>query len=387
MNGLAVLILQIIFFLLWLCAAAFHILSAWVVRDFFRRTGGRTPSLSGLTPPVSVLKPLRGSDPHLYDNLKSFIRQDYPCFQTIFGIMDADDPAKEAVQRLMREFPGADIELAVSGDCRGSNKKVCNLLGMQEKASYDIIIIADGDMRVGPDYLRQVVSEFNDPDTGVVTCLYRGAYPENIGAGFEALTINTDFLPSVLIAIKMEGLNFALGATMAIRRETLDRIGGFGGLADYLADDYQLGNKAAKAGYKVRLAPCVIDSVQGRDSFSGYFLHQLRWGRTYRVCRPAGYALSVLTKGTAFSLFFLLASGFSPAGWLLFAVNLLLRYAEAFYIESRLKAPGASRYFLLLPVKDLVSFIIWASSFAGNTVRWKGASFRVTKEGRMEPIT
>ena len=378
--------MQIIFLLLWLCAAAFYMLSAWAVRDFFRRSG-RAQATAYFSPPVSVLKPLMGSDPHLYENLLSFIRQDYPAFQTIFGVMDEDDPAKDTVLRLMREFPDADIDLAVSGDCQGSNKKVCNLLGMQEKASHDIIIIADGDMRVGPDYLRQVAADFADPETGVVTCLYRGAYPENMGAGFEALTINTDFLPSVLIAIKMEGLNFALGATMAVRREALESIGGFGALADYLADDYQLGYKAAKAGYKVRLSRCVIDSVQGRDSFPGYFMHQLRWGRTYRVCRPAGYGLSVLTKGTAFSLFFLISSGFSPAGWLLFAANLLLRYAEAFYIESRLRASGALRYFILLPVKDLVSFFIWALSFVGNRVKWKDRIYRVTREGKMEAIT
>ena len=378
--------LQAMFFILWLCALAFYAISAYSLRAFFIRERGRTPS-SGGTPPLTVLKPIRGADGNTYENLKSFISQDYPRFQTIFGMAEESDPAVPVVRRLIAEHPDRDIVLVVSGRESGTNSKVSNLGNMYEKARYDILVIADSDMRVGPDYLRAVAAGFEDPSVGLVTCPYRGAYPKNLGAALDALTIDTDFLPSVAVAERLEGLSFALGATMAVRRDALEKIGGFAVLADRLADDYWLGNLVKQAGYGLKLAGYVVDSVEGRESFSGYFAHQLRWGRTYRVCRPKGYFLSVLTKGTVFSALFLLASGFSPAGWSVVLAELVIRSCQAAYMEGfYIKGPGVIRYFWLLPLKDLLGAAIWLLSFTGNTVTWKGASFRIDREGRMERL-
>lgn len=373
-------ILKTFLFLLWLASIAFYAISAYCLASFYRKKG--QPGTN--TPPLTVLKPLKGKDENTYDNLRSFIAQDYPRFQVIFGVADENDPVIETVRRLMAEFPGVETELVISGREIGVNRKVSNLVNMHELSKHDIIVVADGDMRVGPGYLRAVAGGFSDPAVGMVTCPYRGAYPVDAGSALEALTIDTDFLPSVAVAERLEGLSFALGATMAARREALDAIGGFTALADYLADDYQFGNKIKKAGYKLLLSWYVVDSIQGRESIRGYFSHQLRWGRTYRACRPKGYFLSVLTKGTAFSVMFLLASGFDGLGWTVFGAGLAIRYVQAAYLEAAyIKGPGVLRYLWLLPLKDMLSFVIWALSFTGSTVKWKGASFRIDREGRM----
>jgi len=369
-------ILKVFIFLLWLSSIAFYAISTYCLASFYRK---KRPSRD-YAPPITVLKPLKGQDENTYDNLRSFLAQDYPRFQVIFGVADEKDPVIGTVRRLMAEFPGVETNLVISGREIGVNQKVSNLANMHEMTTFDIIVVADGDMRVGSDYLSAVTGGFSDPATGMVTCPYRGAYPVDAGSAFEALTIDTDFLPSVAVAERLEGLSFALGATMAARRTALDAIGGFTALADYLADDYQFGNKIKKAGYKLLLS----QYVQGSESIGGYFSHQLRWGRTYRACRPKGYFLSVLTKGTAFSVMFLLVSGFDSLGWTVFGAGLAIRYAQAAYIEAAyIRGPGVFKYLWLLPVKDLLSFVIWAMSFTGSTVKWKGERYRIDKEGRM----
>ena len=271
-----------------------------------------------------------------------------------------------------------------TGPALSPNRKVSNLAAMYAFSRYDIILIADADMRVGRDYLARVSEGFSEPSVGLVTCPYRGCYPGSVGAAFETLSINADFLPSVTVAERLEGISFALGATMAARREALEKIGSFEALKDFLADDYQLGNKIYRAGYKLKLSRCVVDSVQGRESFAEYFAHQLRWGRTYRACRPVSYFFAGLTKGTAIAALFLLASGFSPAGWAVLGADLTLRNSLAVWLESKhIKAPGALRYYWLLPFRDIAGALTWALSFTGSSVRWKGESFEIKREGRI----
>ena len=378
---------QFIFLVLWLVAVSYYILSAYCLSSFLKKKKSvPAPADAGL-PPLTLMKPVKGIGPHSRVDFLSFINQDYPRFQVLFGLMDEDDPARPLIEELIARNPGKDIELVVSGEETGENRKVSNLHNMSRKAKYDILVIADSDMRVGPDYLRAVAAGFDRPSVGLVTCPYRGSWPENFGAALEALTINAEFLPSVTVAERLEGLSFALGATMAVRRGALGAIGGFPALADYLADDYQLGNKVKAAGYGIKLSGYIVDSVQGRESFAGYFSHQLRWGRTYRACRPVSYFFSVLTKGTPFSLLFLAASGFGRAGWLVVLAELAVRQAQARYMERALvKSAGTSGYYWLLPLRDLLGFAVWAMSFAGGNVRWKGTSFRVLSDGKMKKL-
>jgi ceramide glucosyltransferase len=377
-----------VFFILWLAALGCYAFSAYCLASFLNRNGRRVaaPPGPGFHPPVTVLKPIMGADENTYLNLKSFIDQDYPVCQLVFGMADENDPARAVVERLVREYPEKELAMAITGRSDYPNRKVGNLAGMYPLAKYDILIIADSDMRVGPDYVKEVSSCFLDGSVGLVTCLYRGSDPENVGAAFEALTINTDFTPSVAMALRVEGLSFALGATMAVRRDALLKIGGFEALKDYLADDYMLGNKVKAAGFELRMSQYVVDSVEGRGSLAGYFMHQLRWGRTYRVCRPVGYFFYVLTKGTFFAAAFLVASGFSALGWAVLLTELALRYSQAFFIDSRLRPRGVRRFYWLLPVKDLAAAAIWALSFTGKVVKWKDSQYEVDKEGRMNRV-
>ncbi|HEY3346508.1 MAG TPA: bacteriohopanetetrol glucosamine biosynthesis glycosyltransferase HpnI [Nitrospirota bacterium] len=380
-------LLPIMTFLPWAASLAYGFISFYLTIKFFReRSGPAQVSSNAVLPPVTLLKPLHGADSRTRETLSSFINQDYPEFQVIFGVTDPDDPARKVAERLIAEHPDRDLSISVRGT-DAPNGKVGNIENMARLARYDIIAISDSDILAARDALRMVAEGFADPAVGVVTCLYRGAGARDIGSAFESLTINTDFLPQVLTAERLEGLTFALGALMAVRKEALDKIGGFSALRDFLADDYKLGNLAYRAGYKVKLSGVLLDSVQESGSVGGYFSHQLRWARTYRACRPKGYFLSVLTKTTALAIIFLLSTGFSPAGWSVFAASLAIRQAQAMYLEARyIKAAGALRWYWLLPVKDIVSIIIWASSFTGNKVRWGNESFLVDGEGRMAKL-
>jgi ceramide glucosyltransferase len=374
-----------ILLLLWLSAASYYVISAYCLASFYKADSSAAPQNdSAHYQPISVLKPLKGADPGLYENLKSFVEQDYPCFEVVFGVSDRSDPAYSVAQRLVSEYPEKEMLLVETGPPRSPNRKVSNLIHMYAKARYDIILVADSDMLVGRRYLSRVAEGLDGPDVGLVTCPYRGCSPKSVGAAFEALTINADFFPAVTVAERLEGVSFALGATMAARREALDRIGGFEALKDFLADDYQFGNKIYKAGYKLKLSRYVVDSVQGGESLRDYFIHQLRWGRTYRACRPVSYFFAGLTKGTALAALFLIASGFSPAGWALLSVDLTLRISLAVWLQrDYIKAPGTLKYYWLLPARDLASALIWLFSFTGSTISWKGESFYIDREGRM----
>lgn len=375
---------QAVLLLMWAASAIFCILSAYTLAAFYRRARREKPSYGGHTPPLTVMKPIKGADPDTYENLASFVHQDYPAYQIIFGIADPADPARGIAERLVMENPDIDMSVVTTGEPVGPNYKVSNLHYMLPEAKYDILVIADGDMRVGPGYLAAVGSGFADPGVGVVTCPYRGAYPEDAGSALEALSINSDFFPSVTLAERLEGMSFALGATMAVRREALEKIGGFRVLSCFLADDYQLGYLVKKAGYGIVLSGYVVDAVGRHEDIAGYFSHQLRWGRTYRVSRPGGWFMSVVTRGTGLSVLFLLATGFSTAGWAVFTANLAVRYLQFLVTEAGyVRGPGVAGYFWLLPVRDLIGFVVWAMSFTGDTVSWKDASFRIERDGRM----
>jgi len=257
----------------------FQLYAAW---RFFRRAprpGVRHDHL----PAVTVLKPLKGPGLDLYENLASFCRLDYPTYQIVFGVEDPRDPAVAVVQQIRRDFPGCDIVLAV-GHAAGANRKVANLRHMMRHARHGVLVMSDGDIRVRPDYLRVMVAPLADPRVGLTTCLYRGVGRFGLPSVLESLSINTDFIPMVLAAQIVQRFEYAYGASIAIRREALDRIGGFAPLADYLADDYHLGNRVAKAGYRLVLLPYVVETVLDSVTLADVWRHQLRWARTYRVC-------------------------------------------------------------------------------------------------------
>jgi ceramide glucosyltransferase len=324
--------------------------------------------------------------PETYDNLANTCRLDYPKLQIVFGVAAADDPAIAIVKRLQRDFPEVDVELVVSAERIGSNAKVSNLSNMLQRAKHDVLVIADGDIRAPREYLRAIVPYLEDPRNGMVTCLYRGVATRTLANRIEALFINTDFGPMVTVARQVERMTYAFGATICVKRETFDRLGGFRAIADHLADDYQLGNMAVEAGYQVVLAPVVTETVLDLDSLTEVAAHQLRWARTYRICRPGGYLASIVTHSTLWATLYLLASGLTPAAWQVFAAALSIRLLAAGCIARFvLGVRSVWRDLWLIPAKDLFISSIWVAAFLGQTVRWGGTDFVVSPDGRMIP--
>jgi ceramide glucosyltransferase len=348
------------------------------------------------TPPVTIFKPVRGADAEAYENFASFLRQDYPEYQIIFGLRDESDPAIPIIRRLIADFPMRDIELVVSPFEFGHNAKVSNLQNMYAKAKHDVLLIADSDIRVEPDYLRRVVAPLRPqsgspegarggkPQVGMVTCLYRGTNAKTLAGLLENIGVSATFGPDVCSARALQGVKFAFGSTIAMRRETLERIGGFPALADYLADDFLLGNQAAKEGLEVVLSDCVVEHVSAPDTFAAMLRHQVRWARTVRVSRPWGYRGMIMTHGVAAAALAALAWSFSSFALWLLAATILARFLPLFIIGVYgLKDRALARYFWLAPIRDLIAFGVWAAGLVGDEIEWRGVKFRVTPNGKL----
>lgn len=335
-------------------------------------------------PPISILKPLKGTDPDIYESFRSHCLQDYPEFEIIFGVSDPEDPAVASVEQLRREFPDVAIRLVVSPNKLGANVKVSNLEQMLATARYEHLIVNDSDICVEPDYLRRVIAPLADEHVGMVTCLYRGVAAPTFGSQLEALGISTDFCAGVLVARQLEGgLRFGLGSTLAFRRTDLECIGGFRSIVDFLADDYELGRRIAALGLKVVLSDVVVETHLPAYDLREFLAHQLRWARGVRDSRAAGYIGLVSTYGLMWALLGLIASHAAPWSGAVLGTTALLRFAVAVAVGSCvLKDKLLLRNLWLLPVRDLVAVAIWIASFAGHTVTWRGDRF-VLKNGRL----
>jgi ceramide glucosyltransferase len=258
---------------------------------------------------------------------------------------------------------------------------------MYAQAAHQLLLIVDSDIRVRPDYLRRVVAPIEQASVGMVTCLYRGAEAHTLAAILEGLGHSATYAPEVVTARALEGIKFAFGSTILMRRKLLERIGGFQTVADYLADDFLLGNFTAAAGYEVVLSDYVVEHVSGEDTLRGLFRHQLRWGRSTRISRPKGYAGLLLTHGTATSLMALLAFKFSAFALMLFGVTLVMRLLVAWWLGVvGLKDWLLARYLWLVPLRDLIGFGVWIASLGGDKIQWRGTTFRVLPSGKIQPI-
>lgn len=375
-------ILAIIAGALALCGMGFYVLCLFSARSFRRESGRPQPAFA---PPVSILKPLRGVDPQMYESFRSHCIQDYPEYEIIFGVSEADDPAVEAVHQLMREFPACRIKLAVCLEVLGTNRKTSNLVQMLEKACYDHIVINDSDIYVTPDYLRRVMAPFARPEVGMVTCPYRGIAANTLGSKLESVGISTDFFAGVLSAWKIEkGLHFALGSTLAMTRTALDAIGGLGPLVDHLADDFELGSRIAKIGFEVVLIDLVVETHLPAYSFREFFEHQMRWARSTRDSRRRGYIGILLTFGLPWAMLATLLSRGAWWSWIALASAALLRAAVAFRVAAVVHDRSISRHLWLVPLRDLIAFWVWFASFAGHHVHWRGDIF-VLEDGKIRP--
>ena len=363
-----------------LAGLAYLLVAIRAVRAF---PGRRAVAPSLHPPPVTILKPVCGQEHGLYENLRSFCDQDYPSFQVVFGVPGYGDPAIPVVERLIREFPGLDAVLAVDDRGTGGNPKIANLANMYPHARHDYLVIADSDMRVDRTYLHSISAPFGDPQVGATTCLYSGTPAAGLPSILGAMYVNDWFLPSVLVALTFQKLGFCFGATMAVRRDVLAAIGGFEALAPYLADDYMLGDLIRRSGYRICLSSYVVEGIIYEPDFRSLLAHELRWARTIRACRPAGYAFSFVGNGTVtLSALFLLASGLIGTGAALLFFSTALRVALHNTVRSAVRIPGPAVPWLV-PLRDLLCFAIWGASFFGRKVRWKGKRFSVRPDGQL----
>jgi ceramide glucosyltransferase len=343
--------------------------------------GSHQLTQSRYCPAIALLKPVCGMEPELYENLRSFCEQDYPDYQVVFGVRDAQDPAIAVIERIIKEFPRRNLSLIVDETVIGANLKVCILSSMYRAAKHDLLVIADSDMRVERHYLRAVAAPFEDPQVGAVTCLYKGTAGAGLPSRLGAMFINNCFAPSVLVALSFQELRFCFGATMAVTRKALEASGGFPALADHLADDHMLGKHVAQQGLKVKLLDYVVENRVWEPNFRALFQHELRWARTIRAMQPAGYAFSFITYPVAISLLFFPLET-ATAGLTAVAVSVILRVLlqRAVHASFRISGPAIP---WLAPVRDLLSFLMWAASFFGRSVEWREQQFSVRSDGKL----
>lgn len=333
---------------------------------------------------VSLLKPLHGAEPGLTANLESFCTQEYAGeIQLICGIQDLADPAALVVQNLRAKFPDRSIDLARGAKAAVRNPKIANITNMIPLARNGVVILSDSDMHVGPNYVHDVVAALQQPEVGLVTCLYRGRAIGGFWSRLAAAAVDQHFLPSVLVGLKLGLAHPCFGSTIALRKETLDRIGGFEAFGNTLADDYAMGEAVRRLGFKVAIPPFTIGHTSADSSFSELFRHELRWARTIRLVDPMGYAGSILTHPLPFALSAFVLSGFSAIGVIILAGTLASRLFVPIQVE---RLPGGGKSSLWLsPLRDLLSFAVFVASYLPGTVDWRGRSYRVDSDGSVTP--
>ena len=382
-------VLETVTTLATIASMAFYLLSGLSLISFLRarRPTSRGDRTSAPVPPVSILKPLKGVDPEIWESFCSHAEQHYPEFELLFGVSDPADPACEVVRKLQAKYPARAIKLIVCERLLGTNIKVSNLAQMLLEARHEILIVNDSDIRVDPDYLRRVTASLADPQVGMVTCLYRAKPANTLGSRLEALGISTDFVPGVLTARFLEkGLRFGLGSTLAFRRHDLASVGGFESILDYLADDYELGRQIAAGGKRVELSAATVATFLPAYTLRQFWQHQLRWSRTIRDARHWGYLGIIFTFGLPWSLAMLVASCGAMWAWTLFVITLGARLLVGLGTAiSVLHDRQALRDVLLIPLRDLIAPFVWAAGLMGNRIQWRGGDFTL-KDGRLSKI-
>jgi ceramide glucosyltransferase len=360
----------------------YYVLACLAAFRFLSRKRARTTRSH--TPPASILKPVRGVDFASYENFRSFCLQDYPEYEILFCVNNLEDKAVPLIRRLITEFPERNIRLLSNAPQLGSNGKVNNLAMLAREARYELLVQSDGDVRVGRNYLREMAAPFEGAETGVVSCFYRGIAEENFWAEIEALGVATDFSAGVLVADWMEGITFALGASVATTKTWLKKIGGYEALASVLADDYEIGNRVAKAGGRVMLSQEVVATMYPALSFAKFWEHQARWARTVRLCRPTSYAALLFTHGLPWTIAGALLSPSISVGAAFLGWYLVLRLMLAWTVGVwGIQDETTRRKSWLIPLRDAIYFAVWLESFFSNRITWGESKFRLTRSGEM----
>ncbi len=371
--------------LLAIPSLAYYVVAIFAGVRFFGRE--KSAVIEQFRPPVSVLKPVRGLDFGSYENFASFCRQNYDEYEILFCVNEMSDPAVPVIERVMKEFPERRIRILSGAAQLGTNQKVNNLVLLAREARHEYLVQSDGDVRVGPDYLKEVIAPFADPSAGVVSCFYRGITEANLFAEIEAVGAVSDFFAGAVVADWKEGVTFALGASVATRKEWLGKIGGYEALVNYLADDYEIGNRVYHAGGKVLLSREAVWTIYPALSFREFWEHQSRWARTVRLVRPGSYFGLVVTHGLPWAIAAALAA---PAAWVsagYLAAYLVLRLTVAWVVGVwGIQDEVLRKKLWLVPLRDAIHFVVWLVGFTSNRVKWSGREYEI-RQGKMIPVS
>jgi ceramide glucosyltransferase len=363
----------------------YYVLASIAAWRFFSRERAR--AMPEFTPPVSILKAVRGTDFATFENYASFCRQNYPEYEIIFALNDAQDRAAPIIRRLIEEFPEHRIRVLIGAEELGANRKVNKLARMAHEARHEILALSDGDVRVSPNYLREVVAPLAKPQTGAVTSFYAGVTQNNLGAELEAIGAASDFFAGVLMADWLEGIHFALGASIVTSKTWLMKIGGFSSIADMLADDYELGNRIAGAGGTVVLSREIVWTMYPAQTLRGFWEHQTRWARTVRLCRPFSYFGLIFTHGLPWAMLAFLVAPTTLIGGSFLAAYFWLRLLLAWTVGVwGVRDETVRRKLWLIPLRDAANFVVWLAGLFGDRVVWGGVRY-VVHRGRMSPIS
>ncbi len=382
MPHIAIWRLAILF--LAIAPLAYYAVAIFAALRFFRKE--RRKPLSDFQPPVSLLKPVRGVDFASYENFASFCQQNYENYEILFCVNEMSDPAVPVIQRVIEEFPQRRIRILSGAAKLGTNRKVNNLALLTREAQHDFLVQSDGDVRVGPNYLREVLAPFADPAVGVVSCFYRGVAQPNVWAELEAVGAASDFFAGAMVADWMEGVTFALGASVATTKGWLGKIGGYEAFSSYLADDYEIGNRIHKADGKVLLSRETVWTMYPALNFQEFLEHQVRWARTVRLVRPASFFGLIVTHGLPWAL---AAAVVAPNAWI------SIGYVAS-YLVLRLTLAWAAgvwgvgdevlrRKLWLVPPRDALHFVVWVAGFTSNRVKWGGIEYAI-ENGKMKEV-
>lgn len=366
----------------------YYLVASVTAMRFVARAIKSSPPTPQPPPHLAVLKPLHGMREGLLENGISYLESGYPNADFYFAVHGYEDRALDVPVSLRAKYPGARITLVVGDEPGVQNRKIAKVIRMAERANgAAAYVMSDADISVDRGHLNTIIGElFADDRIGIVTCLYRAVPANTLPSRLSALFVNTDFVPMVLLSAAIEPVRYAMGATIAVRREALEAIGGFRVLGDLLADDYELGRRVADAGWKIAISRSIVTSTCAEHSFAEFWTHKLRWARTYRVARPISI-LTILINGPLWALVLLAATGASRSAIAALAAVLVARIGmSALMLGPVLKLPHLLRDVWLAPIKDLVMAAVWGASLLGDTVRWGGRQFRITSDGAMREI-
>ncbi|MEB3161497.1 MAG: bacteriohopanetetrol glucosamine biosynthesis glycosyltransferase HpnI [Synechocystis sp.] len=380
--------MQVLSGLQWLCllpilgGSIYTLLTIFTTPKFLSRTIPK----HDFSPAVSVFKPVRGLEKNLDRNLRSIAQQDYPDYQIIYSVQDPNDAALPILRAIEAEFGPERITVVIDMVQTGANGKINNILGALPKAKHDILVISDSDTCLRPDYLKTLVSPLADPQVGCVCTPFKLTEAQSWYEALELLTINADFMPSVIFAEVTGASKACLGPSLAIRRSTLDKVGGLASLADYLVEDYELGRRVWTSGLQMVLLPYVIDAVVDLDGWGSWWRHQVYWDQNTFLARPAPFVATVLIRAVPFAVLLTVLQQGSSLSWGILGITIAIRYLSAAIVARQLHDPDSLHYLALLPARDCFGLIFWALSFSQRTVTWRGVDYRLTERGKMVPL-